>query len=457
MQGLQHRIVYPKGFNRPYRCVVQYCQSYTLEETSNLIWIGSLIAYRAPAGFRKLWGLLQPALVHYLYGRDGSERAIRAAARSIQRYAEELEKFVIAGWVRSLWIPWPSWACIFQRPCIVCQTRAQDLQWRLHATASDDVEGFGMCAHGFNRDVSSALYVQVPDRMLPPNLHIAVCRFVRQELQRGLIALDPEWWVERGMNGPKLLARRALYAEMTWIKATQSITRALLNCKVQHGCVTPAEAKQSFQNRVKQCRDPAAAAEQRPYCTFAGTPYRNSDATLPSGLPNAELCAATVLLECQKAKQRGLLGWKDQDVVTWDKDSFLTHVAVTTFRKCQLQHCIASSPLRGDGDRVTASSWFEAKLAGASALVQVLSFVLVELKAHSSARPLRLAIVNHCQQWVRDDLAGAACYIAPAAAEAAVCTTAQNVARLKHPCVLIKPSSADFSELRLMPLYDKVL
>jgi hypothetical protein len=77
---LQNRIVYPKGFNRPYRCVVQYFQSYTLEETSNLIWVGILVAHRAPAGFRKLWGLLQPALLHYFYGSDSSERAIHAAA-----------------------------------------------------------------------------------------------------------------------------------------------------------------------------------------------------------------------------------------------------------------------------------------------------------------------------------------------------------------------------------------
>jgi hypothetical protein len=105
VQGLRHRIVYPKGFNRPYRCVWQYCKSYTLEETSNLIWIGSLLAYRAPADFRKLWGYLQPALVHYLYGSDASEAAIRTAALNIRRYEKEMEKFVIAGWVRLCSLP----------------------------------------------------------------------------------------------------------------------------------------------------------------------------------------------------------------------------------------------------------------------------------------------------------------------------------------------------------------
>jgi hypothetical protein len=74
------------------------------------------------------------------------------------------------------------------------------------------------------------LPTQVPDRLLPPNLHIAVCRFAREEMQQGLIADDTEMWAERGMSRPKQLARRALHAE-TWIKATQSIKRALLQSR----------------------------------------------------------------------------------------------------------------------------------------------------------------------------------------------------------------------------------
>jgi hypothetical protein len=296
---------------------------------------------------------------------------------------------------------------------------------------------------------------QVPDRLLPPNLHIAVCRFERQEMQRGLIADDTEMWVERGMNGPKQLARRALHAEITWVKATQSIKRALLRCKVEHGCLTPAEAKAQFKAQGRQGRDPAAAAEERPYFKYTGTMYRGTEATLPAGLLSIAHCGAAVLLVCQRAKQLGMAGWEDQQVDTWNEDDYLDHVCVTTFRECQLHHCLASSPLRGESDRVTASSWFEARMGGDVSLVQTLSFVLLQLKGQPNARALRLAVVIHCQQWVRNDLAGSACYVAPASAEVAKRSRLLDVARLKFPCVLIKPSSADCSELRLMPLYEK--
>ena len=100
MQGLQGRVVFPKGINRSYRDVTAYIDSYTLEETSNLIWIGCLVARMAPAGFQRLWGHLQPALQHYIYGTDASKAAMRAAAEHMRKYAEELEKLVIDGWVR---------------------------------------------------------------------------------------------------------------------------------------------------------------------------------------------------------------------------------------------------------------------------------------------------------------------------------------------------------------------
>jgi hypothetical protein len=39
--------------------------------------------------------------------------------------------------------------------------------------------------------------VQAPESILSPNLHVAVCRLLKQELQRGPAALESEWWMER--------------------------------------------------------------------------------------------------------------------------------------------------------------------------------------------------------------------------------------------------------------------
>ena len=55
--------------------------------------------------------------------------------------------------------------------------------------------------------------MQAPSTLLSPNLHIAVCRFLPQELFRGLISEEGEWWLQRAMNGPKPRARRALHAK----------------------------------------------------------------------------------------------------------------------------------------------------------------------------------------------------------------------------------------------------
>ena len=95
MQSLLGRLKYPRGFNRNYRDVVTHIDGYTMEEYSNLLWIGSIIASKGPLGFQKLWGLLQPAAKHYLYGRDASQEARSTAARCAREYAAELERLVI--------------------------------------------------------------------------------------------------------------------------------------------------------------------------------------------------------------------------------------------------------------------------------------------------------------------------------------------------------------------------
>ena len=81
MQSLLDRLKYPRGVNRNYRDVVTHIDGYTMEEYSNLLWIGNIIASKGPLGFQKLCALLPPAAKHYLYGRDASQEARLTAAR----------------------------------------------------------------------------------------------------------------------------------------------------------------------------------------------------------------------------------------------------------------------------------------------------------------------------------------------------------------------------------------
>lgn len=89
--------MYGSAFNRPYRCVVKYIKSYVIEELANLIFIGSYIAKCGPPGFKTLWMRLQPAVHHYLYGKDDTLAQRAAAETSLRQYAQKLENFVLEG------------------------------------------------------------------------------------------------------------------------------------------------------------------------------------------------------------------------------------------------------------------------------------------------------------------------------------------------------------------------
>lgn len=89
--------MYPSAFNRAYRCVVKYIKSYVMEELGNLIFIGCYIAQCGPPGFKTLWMRLQPALWHYMYGRNDTIAQRNAAEASMKAYAARLEKYVIDG------------------------------------------------------------------------------------------------------------------------------------------------------------------------------------------------------------------------------------------------------------------------------------------------------------------------------------------------------------------------
>ena len=106
MQKLAPRLAFPSSFNRAYRCVVTSIKSYVMEELANLVFVGCFIAKCGPPGFQRLWAHLQPALWHYLYGRDDTQDQQRAAASSMWAYAKALEEFVLKGEVRCIPCPY---------------------------------------------------------------------------------------------------------------------------------------------------------------------------------------------------------------------------------------------------------------------------------------------------------------------------------------------------------------
>ena len=117
--------------------------------------------------------------------------------------------------------------------------------------------------------------VQVPLRMLTPNLHILVCRFPVQEALRGLVSLELEYFMERYMSNPQR-GMRALHAEKNYLNSTEMPRRALLPAAVYHGFRTPDQLQQSCvqqQPRVVD-RDPDAAAGSAPFFEMEGTRIR---------------------------------------------------------------------------------------------------------------------------------------------------------------------------------------
>lgn len=89
LQALWNRIVYPSAFYRAYRCVVRYIKSDVMEELANLIFIGCYIAQCSSPGFKTLWMRLQPALWHYMYGRNDTTAQRNEAEASLKKYAKQ--------------------------------------------------------------------------------------------------------------------------------------------------------------------------------------------------------------------------------------------------------------------------------------------------------------------------------------------------------------------------------
>jgi hypothetical protein len=85
--------------------------------------------------------------------------------------------------------------------------------------------------------------VQVSQNMLTPNLHVAVCRLLDQELARGPMARELEFFMERYMLVPKKRSKHktVLHSEITYLKVAEMIGKALLRARSEHGCLTMPE------------------------------------------------------------------------------------------------------------------------------------------------------------------------------------------------------------------------
>jgi hypothetical protein len=144
---------------------VKYILDYKMEEVADLLWIGGIAAKHATEDWRTAWKHLRTACTHYLFGFDANEHKSRQAHSSLWAYAECCENAVKAGQVQC--------SCRF-RTC--------------------------MCYKLYQFPVLQSrcfFHMQAPESLLTPNLHAAVCRLLRQEIERGPAALESEWWMER--------------------------------------------------------------------------------------------------------------------------------------------------------------------------------------------------------------------------------------------------------------------
>ena len=90
----------PTGFNKPYRDIIKYIKSYTIEELGNVLWLAPVLFSGAPAGFQRLFFLLRPALVLYMCCTDAEEPEVRTAVKQLHEYLEAVDWHVRLGQAR---------------------------------------------------------------------------------------------------------------------------------------------------------------------------------------------------------------------------------------------------------------------------------------------------------------------------------------------------------------------
>jgi hypothetical protein len=287
------------------------------------------------------------------------------------------------------------------------------------------------------------------------------------------MALQTEFWVERGMNTAKP-SRRALHAEKTMVKTSEAIGRALVHNAVFHGCVTPQDMKDQLMpvaTNAGSLHDPAAANRTGTYFCFQGTRFYATD---NSAIVRRSGCSFEdfVMLLAEAAEgacMQNLVGWlglPQMSSLSNSRDTaaaLMQNVSVISFRQCQLPHFTVCSPSKGISHRIAASGWVEGRSRGAELhdasqnmqIWQVQCFVLLRRCETPDSAPLRLAFVKHSPDWLRDDLGGGLCYKAPSTGKERILLV--QVSQFNAPCMLVRASQTPGSSLRLVPLHGKRL
>ena len=169
--------------------------------------------------------------------------------------------------------------------------------------------------------------------------------------------------------------------------------------------------------------------------------------------------AAREALRLSAAPGQAPLAWLQ--VPLTNEDSVLQNVLVWSHSSCRFAHWEACSRISNGGAKAEAAAWVVAasKDGTGEQLVHVVAFLLVQCAAEPlrDAAPAweRLALVEWSAAWTVAELEGTPCYVAPAAVDVAL--SVMSVRRLQRPCIMVRPSGKEGSDLRLVPVCGKRL
>jgi hypothetical protein len=94
MQEEWARIEFPHGKGSKPRDPTHYIKDLKMEELSDLLWLGGVLAKNGTSAWCRAWHHLRQACVHYLFGYDATEQETRTASNELRAYAELMEKHV---------------------------------------------------------------------------------------------------------------------------------------------------------------------------------------------------------------------------------------------------------------------------------------------------------------------------------------------------------------------------
>jgi len=207
--------------------------------------------------------------------------------------------------------------------------------------------------------------VQVPSRMLTPNVHVAVCRFLDQELTNGPVAESSEMFLERYMQQPKQRAkvRTTHDQEITFLKHREMTGRGLVKCAALHGCKNVHQLNPAMRSldRVGDGFDPMASAGDDPAFLGKGSAISARTRKLPINYPISVV---------RDVLNRAIGQLASKEVPGWVGDGAVENVLDThecvIHTKCRSTFFTASSHAATRSKRAYASSFVEISRPGHS-------------------------------------------------------------------------------------------